>query len=56
MFQNITQIVKASYSFNDSKPSWMASSCRKKIISIIKRSNKKQNKNNKNKKTKNGDF
>ena len=43
MFRNITQIVKPIYSFNDFNWRRMALSCREKVISIIKRSNIKNN-------------
>ena len=36
MFQNITQIVKTSYSFNDSEWRRMALSCSKKSIRIVR--------------------
>ena len=38
-FQNITQIVKTIYLFNNSKRRRIALSCRRKIISIIERNN-----------------
>ena len=42
MFQNITQTLKKSRSFNNFKRRKMALSCIKKIISIIKRNNIKK--------------
>ena len=41
VFQNMTQIVKTSYSFNNSKWRKVALSYGKKTISIVKRNNKK---------------
>ena len=42
MCQNINQIVKTSYSFNDSKRRRMVLYCCKKITCIIKRNNAKR--------------
>ena len=41
MFQNITRMVKTSYSFNDSKSRMMPLSSSKKTISVIKKKNVK---------------